>query len=84
MKYVLENLDVKSQLYLASHNINTIELAKELIQKLDVKERVQFGQHQGFSDQITDTLAKEGYRVYKELPICPTKEVVPYLMRVGQ
>lgn len=37
MKYALENLDDKSQLYIGSHSIKSVELAKDIIQKLDMK-----------------------------------------------
>ncbi len=41
-------------------------------------------QLKGFSDQITGTLANEGYQVYKYLPYGPTDTVMPYLVRRGQ
>ena len=85
MKHILENLDEKSGLFIASHNIDTIKLAKEVIQKLDIKDkRVHFGQLKGFSDQITGMLAQENYRVYKYLHFGPTETVFPYLIRRGQ
>jgi proline dehydrogenase len=41
-------------------------------------------QLKGFSDQITGTLANEGYKVFKYLPYGPTDTVMPYLVRRGQ
>lgn len=41
-------------------------------------------QLKGFSDQITGTLANEGYTVFKYLPYGPTDTVMPYLVRRGQ
>jgi proline dehydrogenase len=43
-----------------------------------------FGQLRGFSDQITEVLAAEKFRVYKYIPFGPTEQVMPYLVRRGQ
>jgi len=46
--------------------------------------RARFAQLKGFSDQLTGSLAQEGFRVYKYLPYGPTETVMPYLVRRGQ
>ena len=87
MEHIIEGLpDEDSQLFVASHNQDTIDLAKNLLDQTNLKdtECVRFGQLQGFSDQITSTLAAEGYYVYKYLPFGPTDQVMPYLVRRGQ
>ena len=45
---------------------------------------MRFGQLKGFSDQITNKLAQQDYKVYKYLPYGPTETVMPYLIRRGQ
>lgn len=87
MEHVIRGLpDEDSSLFVASHNQDTIDLAKNLLEQTNLKdtESVRFGQLQGFSDQITGSLATEGYRVYKYLPFGPTDQVMPYLIRRGQ
>lgn len=85
MQYILEHLDDKSLLMIASHNQATIERGMALINQLGVKDkRVRFGQLKGFSDQITTTLAMQDYNVFKYLIFGPTETVLPYLIRRGQ
>lgn len=51
LDHVLNNLDEKSLLFIASHNADSVELAKELMDKLNITDdRVRFGQLKGFSD----------------------------------
>jgi proline dehydrogenase len=47
-------------------------------------ENVRFAQLKGFSDQVTNKLALQNYKVYKYLPFGPTEVVMPYLVRRGQ
>lgn len=85
MEHVLHNLDEDSLLMIASHNFDTIEKAKAVMDKLNIKDRrVHFGQLKGFSDQITGSLAQQDYRVFKYVPFGPTETVLPYLVRRGQ
>lgn len=85
LAHVLQNLDERSLLFVASHNADSIEMAKDLMHRLDVTDdRVRFGQLKGFSDQITGMLAQQNYKVYKYLPFGPTETVMPYLIRRGQ
>lgn len=85
LDHVLNNLDEKSILFIASHNADSVEIAKNLMNSRNIKDdRVRFGQLKGFSDQITGMLAQENYKVYKYLPFGPTETVMPYLIRRGQ
>ena len=68
-----------------SHNLESVELAKKLLQEKGVASRqgVIFGQLKGFSDQITGSLANQEFNVIKYLPYGPTEKVMPYLIRRG-
>ena len=73
-------------IFVASHNQDTVALTKNVLEQEDPakKSRIKFGQLMGFSDQITNNLAQEGFKVYKYVPFGPTEEVMPYLIRRGQ
>jgi proline dehydrogenase len=43
--------------------------------------RIYFAQLYGMSDNITYTLANEGYNVCKYIPYAPVRKVLPYLFR---
>ena len=79
-------MNASDMLFIASHNVDSCELAKDLASErgLAKSNRVRFGQLRGFSDQVTSQLADEGFSVYKYLPFGPTEEVMPYLVRRGQ
>ncbi len=75
----------KDGLLLGCHNVDSVELAKGLLQELGYTDnRVRFAQLKGFSDQLTSGLARENYSVMKFLPYGPTEVVMPYLIRRGQ
>jgi proline dehydrogenase len=86
MQHVIENMTSKDMVFVASHNVETVDLAKSLATQYGLKdlERVRFGQLRGFSDQVTGQLAGEGFNVSKYIPYGPTEEVMPYLVRRGQ
>ena len=48
------------------------------------KKNVQFAQLKGFSDQVTKTLAAQGYSVRKQLHYGSTEVLMPFLIRRGQ
>lgn len=82
---MLEQLEENDLILIASHNNDSIEKAKAIIEERGIqKDRVRFGQLKGFSDQITNKLAQQDYKVYKYLPYGPTETVMPYLIRRGQ
>ncbi|WP_422360060.1 proline dehydrogenase family protein [Reichenbachiella sp.] len=81
--YCLENIN---EVYLCAgtHNENSSRLTAELmdhhgIAKADPK--VYFAQLYGMSDNLSYTLANEGYNVAKYVPYGPVAKVLPYLMR---
>jgi proline dehydrogenase len=83
MKYILRNIDDFS-LFIGSHNEYSNKLAVELVEKSGLRkndQRLWFSQLYGMSDNISFTLAKNGFNVAKYLPFGPVKEVVPYLIR---
>lgn len=85
LKILASSLKAKDRLFIGSHNLESVELAKQCIQEYNLNDgRVSMAQLKGFSDQITGTLANEGYQVYKYLPYGPTDTVMPYLVRRGQ
>lgn len=85
LKIAIENTQKNGMVFVASHNLQSINLAKDLIAKHEITDnRVCFGQLKAFSDQITGQLAQENFKVYKYLPYGPTENVMPYLIRRGQ
>jgi len=81
---VIENLGPRDRILVASHNIESVNFAKQLVIEKNIKDdKVRFAQLKGFSDQITGALADEGFPVYKYLPYGPTEKVMPYLVRRG-
>jgi proline dehydrogenase len=82
---LLSKLQPKERILIGSHNLESVHIAKQLIQEYNINDsRVTMAQLKGFSDQITGTLANEGYTVFKYLPYGPTDTVMPYLVRRGQ
>ena len=55
-----------------------------LTEELCLKDRVIFGQLQGFSDQVTCDIKSQGFQAFKYVPFGPTEQVMPYLVRRGQ
>lgn len=71
----------------ASHNRESTILTVEEMEKHNVLPRsgvVHFGQLFGMQDQISYTLGKNGYSIYKYLPYGMIDEVIPYLLRRAQ
>ena len=70
--------------FIGSHNEKSNLLSTELLKKYKIKtddDRIWFSQLYGMSDNISFSLANNGYNVAKYLPFGPVKEVMPYLMR---
>ena len=85
LKLLISNIKANDRMFLGSHNLESIELIRGLIKAHDLNDgRVSMAQLKGFSDQITGSLANEGFQVYKYLPYGPTDTVMPYLVRRGQ
>ena len=84
MKMAIDNVSQNGMVFVASHNQGSIEHAKKQIrEKGYTDDRVRFGQLKAFSDQLTNQLAQENFKVYKYLPYGPTEKVMPYLVRRG-
>lgn len=83
--HIIENLTPSGMLMVASHNAESVSLAKSQIEKLGFSDgRVRFAQLKAFSDHVTNELSLQQYQVYKYLPYGPMEEVMPYLIRRGQ
>lgn len=83
LKYVMEHIDT-FELFSGTHNYESNYLLAKLIQEKNLKnedERIFFSQLYGMSDNITFTLAEEGFNVCKYVPYAPVREVLPYLLR---
>ena len=84
LKLLISSIKPRDRLFIGSHNLESVDIAKKLIKEHNLNDgRVTFGQLKGFSDQITGTLANEGFKVAKYLPYGPTDTVMPYLVRRG-
>lgn len=71
----------------ASHNRDSIVLTVKEMERHEVSPSagvVHFGQLFGMQDQISYTLGKNGYSIYKYLPYGKIDEVMPYLLRRAQ
>jgi proline dehydrogenase len=71
----------------ASHNRDSVTLTIEEMEKNNVAARsgvVKFGQLFGMQDQLSYTLGRNGYAIYKYLPYGMIDEVIPYLLRRAQ
>lgn len=86
MSHILREMTPADSLFVASHNADTVKIAMDLTEEMDLKDKdcVRFGQLKGFSDQVTGDIASKGFDVYKYLPFGPTEQVMPYLIRRGQ
>ncbi len=72
---------------IASHNEYSNLKAAELLNEKGIPHNhphIHFSQLYGMSDNITFSLAKNGYSVSKYLPFGPIRDVIPYLMRRAQ
>ncbi|MEO9967375.1 MAG: proline dehydrogenase family protein [Reichenbachiella sp.] len=81
--YCLEHID---EIYLCAgtHNENSSRLTAEKMETLGIAKndpKVYFAQLYGMSDNLSYTLANEGYNVAKYVPYGPVAKVLPYLMR---
>lgn len=81
--YCLENIN---DVYLCAgtHNESSSRLTAELMEHHGIAKgdpKVYFAQLYGMSDNLSYTLANEGYNVAKYVPYGPVAKVLPYLMR---
>jgi proline dehydrogenase len=83
LQYVMEQLE-DFELFCGTHNYRSNQLLVKLIDERGMKRndrRVFFSQLYGMSDNISFTLAAEGFNVCKYLPYAPVEKVLPYLLR---
>lgn len=83
LEFMFDNIDLFS-IFLGSHNEQSVLNAILLADKMAISKNNQnlyFGQLFGMSDNLTFTLAKNGYNSVKYLPYGPVKDVVPFLIR---
>ncbi len=83
LRYVVDNID-DFELFSGTHNYESNFLLARLIDEKGLKrddERICFSQLYGMSDNITYTLAAEGFNVCKYIPYAPVRDVLPYLLR---
>lgn len=69
---------------LATHNQKSVELAINLIEKLNITDhhqKVYFSQLFGMSDNLTFNLAKNHYNSSKYVPYGEVEKAIPYLLR---
>ena len=83
VEFMFDNIDLFS-IFLGSHNEQSVLNALLLADKMAISKNNQnlyFGQLFGMSDNLTFTLAKNGYNSVKYLPYGPVKDVIPFLIR---
>jgi proline dehydrogenase len=83
LRYVTDHID-SFELFCGTHNYESNLLLASLMDKRGLSrddERVYFSQLYGMSDNISFTLAAEGYNVCKYLPYARVRDVLPYLLR---
>ncbi len=83
LRYVMDNID-HFELFSGTHNYDSNLLLARLIDEKGLRrddERIYFSQLYGMSDNISFTLANEGFNVCKYIPYAPVKDVLPYLLR---
>jgi hypothetical protein len=64
----------------ATHNYDSIEHIKKLIDEKEL-ENIAFAQLMGMSDNYSEELISNEYKVYKYVPYGDFRETIPYLMR---
>ena len=83
LEFMFDNIDLFS-IFLGSHNEQSVLNALVIADKMTISKNNQnlyFGQLLGMSDNLTFTLAKNGYNSVKYLPYGPVKDVIPFLIR---
>ena len=78
IKEMNNNNDIK--LIAATHNLESIELIRNLINKNNI-DKIYFAHLLGFLDNKTIELSNDGYKVMKYVPFGPILKTYPYLFR---
>lgn len=58
----------QGELFVASHNENTLLETLNIHQEVNSKLKINFGQLMGLADHLTYKMKNDGYSVYKLLP----------------
>ena len=83
LKFCLDNKQ-RIAVFAGTHNENSSMYLATMMEKHGLKnddKNCWFGQLYGMSDNISYSLAKEGYNVAKYVPYGPVEKVLPYLFR---
>jgi len=83
LAYAVDNIE-DFEIFCGTHNYESTNLLADMMDKKELGRgdmRIYFAQLYGMSDNITYTLANEGYNVCKYIPYAPVKKVLPYLFR---
>ena len=83
LKFCLDNKQ-RIAVFAGTHNENSSMYLATMMEKHGLKnddKNFWFGQLYGMSDNISYSLAKEGYNVAKYVPYGPVEKVLPYLFR---
>ncbi len=81
--YCLSNIG-EIEFFCGTHNEKSNQLLAQAMHDAGLAHndsRIYFSQLYGMSDNISFTLASNGYRIAKYIPYGPVKEVLPYLIR---
>jgi hypothetical protein len=71
-----------TNIMVATHNRESVHLAMHLVQKHHVpKKSICFAQLLGLSDDLSDHIVSQGFKVYKYVPYGTLMESLPYLIR---
>lgn len=84
VRLAMSNLNENSSLYIASHNRDSIYIAKDLMHEYKIhrlKGGVNFGQLLGMKAVISSSLAHNNYQVKKYCPFGPFNKLMPYMGR---
>ena len=65
----------------ATHNKKSISYAIDLSKSLNLKQKIEFAQLMGMSDNLSQKLVNDGFKTYKYLPYGNLNESLPYLIR---
>ena len=74
----------QGEVVVATHNVDTIQEALDIMKSHAKHPKVSFAQLLGLADHLTWYLKNQGLPVYKYLPWAETEVMVPYMIRRAQ
>eukprot|EP00331_Platyophrya_macrostoma_P022098 CAMPEP_0176442416 /NCGR_PEP_ID=MMETSP0127-20121128/21799_1 /TAXON_ID=938130 /ORGANISM="Platyophrya macrostoma, Strain WH" /LENGTH=491 /DNA_ID=CAMNT_0017827419 /DNA_START=110 /DNA_END=1585 /DNA_ORIENTATION=- len=87
LEYLMNKLDKKSQIYVCSHNEQSILKTIDMIESKGISRSnggVKFAQLMGLGEHLTIYLHTMGFNVYKYIAFGPTDIMMPFLIRRAQ